>query len=115
MSHSDAYSQKTYYLASVADEIYLTPEGGMQFIGLSAQIMFFTKMFKKFGIEPVIIRHGKFKSAVEPLMLEKMSEANREQLSTFIGTIWNDMLEKIAETRNLSVEKLNQVADDFIT
>ncbi len=114
ISHSDAYSQKTYYLASIADEVYLTPEGGMQFFGLSAQIMFFTKMFKKFGIEPVIIRHGKFKSAVEPFMLEKMSEANREQLSTFIGTIWNDMLKKIAESRNLSVEKLNQVADDLL-
>jgi protease-4 len=114
ISHSDAYSQKTYYLASIADQVYLTPEGGMQFFGLSAQIMFFTKMFKKFGIEPVIIRHGKFKSAVEPFMLEKMSEANREQLSTFIGTIWNDMLKKIAEARNLSVEKLNQVADDLL-
>lgn len=114
VSHSDAYSQKTYYLASVADEIYLTPEGGMQFVGLSAEVMFFSKMFKKFGIEPVILRHGKFKSAVEPFMLEKMSEANREQLSSFISTIWDDMLKKIADSRNLSVEKLNEVADDLL-
>jgi protease IV len=114
VSHSNAYSQKTYYLASVADEVYLTPEGGMQFVGLSAEVMFFSKMFKKFGVEPVIIRHGKFKSAVEPFMLEKMSEANREQLSTFINTIWNDMLGKIAESRNISVEKLNQVADELL-
>jgi len=114
VSHADAYSHKTYYLASIADEIYLTPEGGMQFFGLSAQIMFFKKMFKKFGIEPIILRHGKFKSAVEPFMLEKMSEANREQLSTFIGTIWKDMLEKIAKERDLSVDKLNEIADDLL-
>ena len=114
ISHSDAYSQKTYYLASVANEIYLTPEGGMEFIGLSAQVMFFKKMFQKFGIEPIIIRHGKFKSAVEPLMLEKMSEANREQLSTFISTIWDDMLKKISKERDLEVEKLNEIADNLL-
>ena len=114
VSHSDAYSQKTYYLASVADEIYLTPEGGMQFVGLTAEVMFFKKMLKKFGIEPVILRHGKFKSAVEPFMLEKMSEANREQLATFVGTIWNDMLGKIGESRNLKVEQLNKIADELL-
>ena len=114
ISHSDYYSHKTYYLASVADKIYLTPEGGFDFVGLSAQVMFFKKAFEKFGIEPVILRHGKFKSAVEPFMLEKMSEANREQLSTFIGTIWGDMVEKISGFRKIDVTKLNEIADNLL-
>lgn len=114
ISHADIYSHKTYYLASISDKIYMTPEGGMQFVGLGAEIMFYKKAFEKFGIEPIIIRHGKFKSAVEPFMLEKMSEANREQLSTFIGTIWTDMLEKISKERNIELNRLNQIADDLM-
>jgi len=111
--HANEYSHKTYYLASVADKIYLTPEGGIQFVGLGGEVMFYKKAFEKFGIEPIIIRHGKFKSAVEPFMLEKMSEANREQLSTYIGTIWNDMLTKIGKERNINPDRLNEIADNL--
>lgn len=114
ITHSNFYTHKSYYLASAANQIYLTPEGSMQFVGLSAQIMFYKNLFKKIDIEPVIIRHGKFKSAVEPYMLDKMSEANREQTSTYIGNIWNGMLNNIAKERKISIEKLNTIANDLL-
>lgn len=114
ISYADYYSQKTYYLASVADEIYINPAGGMDFIGLSAQIMFFKNALEKFGIEPVIIRHGKFKSAVEPFMLDKMSEANRVQTKTYINSIWNSIINDISISRNISPENLNKIADSLL-
>lgn len=114
VAYSDYYTQKTYYLASVADEIYVNPAGGMEFVGLSAQLMFFKNALKKFGIEPIIIRHGKFKSAVEPFMLDKMSQANREQTQTYIGSIWNALINDISVSRNISTEKLNKIADSLL-
>ncbi len=114
IAYADYYSQKTYYLASVADEIYVNPAGGMDFVGLSAQLMFFKNALKKFGIEPVIIRHGKFKSAVEPFMLDKMSEANRIQTKTYINSIWNTIINDISISRNISIEKLNEIADSLL-
>ncbi len=114
ISYSNYYSQTSYYLASVSDKVYLNPEGTIDFVGISAQLMFFKKALDKFGIEPVIIRHGKFKSAIEPFMLDKMSEANREQTSTYVGSIWNSMQKGIAESRNLNVEQLNNIADNLL-
>ena len=114
VSYANNYDQKTYYLASVADEVYVTPTGEIAFIGLSAQIMFFKNALEKFGVEPVIIRHGKFKSAVEPFMLDKMSEANREQTKTYMGSIWGTMLNDISVSRNISTEKLNDIADNLL-
>ncbi len=114
IAYADYYSQKTYYLASVADEIYVNPAGGMDFVGLSAQLMFFKNALEKFGIEPVIIRHGKFKSAVEPFMLDKMSEANRIQTQTYINSIWNTIVDDISISRNISIEKLNEIADSLL-
>jgi len=114
ISYSDVYSQGTYYLASVSDKIYLNPQGGMDFIGLSAQVMFYKKAFEKIGIEPVVIRHGKFKSAVEPFLLDKMSEANQEQLSTYIGAIWTDLLQKISAQRKIEILRLNEIADELL-
>lgn len=114
ISYADTYTQGTYYLASVSDKIYTNPEGGMDFVGLSVQVMFYKKAFEKFGIEPVIIRHGKFKGAVEPFMLDKMSEANEEQLSTFIGSIWTGLLQKISTERKIDVSRLNEIADNLL-
>jgi len=114
LSYADVYSQGTYYLASVSDKIYTNPQGGMDFMGLSMQVMFYKRALEKFGIEPIVIRHGKFKSAVEPFLLDKLSEANEEQLTTFIGTIWNDMLEKIAKERKMDVSELNKIADNLL-
>ncbi len=114
ITHSNSYSHKSYYLASVSDKIYLTPEGGLQFVGLSAEIMFYKNLLKKLDIEPIIIRHGKFKSAVEPFMLEKMSKANREQTATYINDIWNHLVSGISKQRNISVDQLNKIANDLL-
>ncbi|HWY11051.1 MAG TPA: signal peptide peptidase SppA [Bacteroidia bacterium] len=112
-SYSEGYSQKSYYLASTATKLYLNPQGGMELKGLSAQIMFMKNMLDKLGIEMQIFRHGKFKSAIEPFMLDKMSEANRLQTETFMGSIWNSMLDGISKERGISVDKLNELANNL--
>jgi protease IV len=91
-AYGDMFDQKSYYLATVADEIVVHPLGSVDFRGLGGEMMFFTKALDKLGIEMQIIRHGKFKAAVEPFMLEKMSEENREQQLTYMGSLWNHML-----------------------
>ena len=110
-AYSEGYSQKAYYLASVSNKIYLNPQGGMEIKGLSSQIMFFKSMLEKLNIEVQIFRHGKFKSAIEPFMLDKMSEANRNQVETYLGAIWNHMIKGISTTRNISVQEINDVAN----
>lgn len=112
-SYSEGYSQKAYYLASVSDKIYLNPAGSLEFKGLSGQVMFLKGLLSKLEIEPQIIRHGKFKSAVEPLILDKMSEANREQTLSFISSMWNQMLKGVSESRKISVEQLTAIADSM--
>jgi len=114
ISYSNYYSQKTYFLASISDKIYLNPEGSLEMVGLSAQLMFFKNAFDKFGIQPMIIRHGKFKSAIEPFLLDKMSEANREQVETYMGSIWNSMLKGISKERHINIDKLNEIADNLL-
>jgi protease-4 len=114
VSYADYYTHGSYFLASVSDKIYLNPVGEVQFVGLAAQVIFFKKALDKFGIEPIILRHGKFKSAVEPYMLDKMSEANKEQLSTYVGSIWGQMLQQISKSRNISIERLNEIADNLL-
>ncbi len=116
-SYGEVYSQKQYYLASVADKIVINPVGILDFKGLSAQIMFFKKAMEKLEIEMQIIRgpNNKFKSAVEPFMYDKMSEANREQTEKFLGSIWNQMLMDISKSRNISVADLNMVADSLFS
>jgi len=113
MSHADYYTHKSYYLASVADKLYLTPEGEVQFVGLSAQIMFYKSILKKIGVDPEIIRHGKFKSAVEPFMLDSMSTANREQTMTYVNSFWGTIVKGVSKQRNISVADLNQYADSI--
>lgn len=114
VSYNDLYGQKAYFLSSVADKIYLNPEGAVDWIGLRAEVMYYKNALEKIGVEPQIIRHGKFKSAVEPFMLDKMSPENREQISTFIGSIWNHWVEGISKSRNISVAELNRFADEMI-
>ncbi|QKG78743.1 signal peptide peptidase SppA [Tenuifilum thalassicum] len=112
-AYSDTYSQKSFYLASVADSIFLNPEGMVEWLGLRSEIMFFKKTLEKLGVEPQILRHGKFKSAVEPFMLNKMSPENREQTLTYLSSIWNQWVSAISETRGISVKELNRLADDL--
>ncbi len=114
-AYGDTYDQKAYYLASIADKVIVHPLGSVDFRGLGGEMMFFVNALEKAGIEMQIVRHGKFKSAVEPFMLEKMSDENREQMLTYITSLWNHMLKGISGTRNISVDKLNELADQVQT
>jgi len=113
VSYSDTYSQKAYYLASVADSIYLNPEGMVEWLGLRSEIMFYKKALEKLDVEPQIIRHGKFKSAVEPFMSERMSPENREQTLTYLSSIWGSWVDEISKSRNIAVAELNRLADNM--
>lgn len=112
VAYSEIYSQKAYYLASVADEVWLNPQGMVEWRGLGAQLMFLKGMLEKLEVEPQIIRYGKFKSAVEPLILDKMSEANREQTMTYMSDLWNRMLVGISDGRGKTTEELDKLAQD---
>ncbi len=113
LAYADTYTQTTYYIASVANKIYLNPEGLLTFVGLRSETMFFKEALAKLGVEPQIIRHGKFKSAVEPLMYNKMSKENREQVMTFMGSIWDQILNGISNERQISISSLNELADNL--
>ena len=115
VAYSEAYSQAGYYLASVADEIYVYPKGALQWSGLSSEKMFFKQMLDKLGVEMQIIRgsNNKFKSAVEPFFLEKMSDANREQTEKYLYSFWNHWVTEISEARGISEEELNSLADNM--
>ncbi len=114
ISYSDAYTQIAYYFATVSDKIYLNPEGLLEFKGLRAELMFFKGSFEKLGIVPQVVRHGKFKSAIEPFTLDKMSDENREQIIIYVNSIWNNILEEISKQRNISIEQLNYLADNKV-
>ena len=106
-AYGEVWSQKAFYLVSVADKVVLNPKGMIDFKGLSAQRNFYKKALEKLGVEVQVIRHGKFKAAVEPFMLEKMSPENRLQTETYLGSIWNQMLMDISASRGLSLDELN--------
>lgn len=114
-AYGDFYDQKAYYLATVADKIVVHPMGTVDFRGLGGEMMFFKNALEKIGIEAQIVRHGKFKAAVEPFMLDKMSDENREQTMVYMNSLWNHMLEGISRARNISVEDLNTMADEVQT
>jgi len=113
ISYSESYSQKAYYIASISDKIYLNPQGTLDFKGLSGEIMFYKGLLEKLDVNVQIIRHGKFKSAVEPFILDKMSKPNREQTLKYITSIWDHLLNGISESRKISVNELNAIADSF--
>ena len=110
-AYSENYSQKTYYVASVADKIFINPEGMLMFHGIASMHEFYKEGLEKLGVEMQVIRHGKFKAAVEPFMLDKMSDENRNQVETYIGSIWNNVVDDIAQSRGISAEELNNIAD----
>ena len=115
--YGESYSQSAYYVASVADHIWLNPEGVLDLHGMASQIMFYKHMLEKLEVEMQIVRgpNNRFKSAVEPYFLDKMSEANREQMDKLLGTVWGQILLGISQNRNISVEKLNEIADNLET
>lgn len=110
-AYGNVYSQKAYYLASVADKVFLNPEGFIEFKGFRGNVLFMKGLLEKLEIEPQVIRHGKFKSAIEPLILDKMSDANKTQTLAFIQSMWDEALNQISENRELPIEELNRIAD----
>lgn len=115
VAYADAYTQSNYYLASVADKMMLNPSGLVDFRGISSELLFFKNTLEKLGIEVQVIRVGNFKSAVEPFTETKMSEANRLQTAAYTNSLWRTLLNGISESRNISVEKLNTMADATLT
>ncbi len=113
VSYAEVFTQKSYYLASVSDKIYLNPAGDMEFKGMAAQVMFFKGLLDKLDVEAQVIRHGKFKSAVEPFTLDKMSEPSKVQTLTFITGMWNHLLDGISASRKISVDDLNAMANEY--
>jgi len=116
-SYSDDISQKAYYLATVADSLMMNPMGTFDFRGLNAENIFFKKALDKFGIEMQVIRgkNNKFKSAVEPFLFDKMSDANREQTSIYLRSMWNYVLQGISKERKISPAILNSCADEVMS
>ncbi len=117
VAYGESYSQSAYYVATVADKIFLNPEGALDMHGMASQIMFYKHLLDKLDIEMQIVRgpNNRFKSAVEPYFLDKMSEANREQMDKLLGSVWGQILSGISQSRNVSVEQLNQIADNLET
>lgn len=111
---ADVYEQKNFYLSSVADSIYVNPEGFIDFRGLSGEILFFKDFQEKYGLKMEVIRHGKYKSAVEPFLANEMSEANREQTEAFLNSIWEEMVADIYENRKIEAEQINHIADELL-
>ncbi|HAT76141.1 MAG TPA: signal peptide peptidase SppA, partial [Flavobacterium sp.] len=114
MAYSNSYSQKEYYLNSVANSIYINPVGDFDFKGMSAELMFFKDLQEKSGIKMEVIRHGKYKSAVEPFLDNKMSDDNREQISELLTSVWSSVLDDISKSRKISTAKLNEIANGLL-
>jgi len=114
ISYSDyVLTQQCYYLSTIADKIYINPGSMVDFKGLSSEVMFYKKALEKIGVEVQVTRHGKFKGAVEPFLLDKLSVENRTQIKEYVGSIWSNVIESISESRNIKVAQLNDIADNL--
>lgn len=114
-AYADYMGQKAYYMASVADTISLNPAGVMELRGLSSQQMFYKNALEKIGVEVQVIRHGKFKGAVEPYVLNSMSPENKLQTQKYVSALWDRVVAGIAESRGLSADQINGIADGLKT
>lgn len=115
IAYGDIYTQGTYYVSSVADEVLLNPSGQLDWHGLASQPMFLKDLFGKFGIKVQLAKVGAYKSMPEMYTAEKMSDANREQVTAYINCIWNVICQAVSQSRNVSVAQLNSYADNMIT
>jgi protease-4 len=113
-AYAETMSEKGYYLASVADKIYLNPAGDLEWNGLNAELTFFKGTLEKLGVKPEIFRVGEFKSAVEPFIREDMSEPNKRQVTSFLSSINDHMLVKVAQSRGLRVDSLTSYANNLV-
>ncbi|MEZ4810486.1 MAG: signal peptide peptidase SppA [Allomuricauda sp.] len=110
-AHSDFYTQKDYYVASVADELYVNPVGAMDFKGLSAEVLYLKELQEKTGIKMEVVRHGKYKSAVEPFLSNTMSPENRAQIQELINSLWSSIIDEVSSSRDIAPDDLNRIAD----
>ena len=115
VAYDEVYSQGRYYLASAADSIYLQPQGGMDWMGLSSNVMFFKGLFDKLDVRAEVFRPTacRYKSAVEPYILDKMSSANREQMQQLVNSLWKTIAGSVAESRGIGLAELNRLADNL--
>lgn len=114
IAYGDAMSQGSYYLASVANKVYLNPEGSIDWHGLASQPMFLKDLYAKFGVKYTVVKVGKFKSFTEQYTEDKMSDANREQVSQYIHGLWHQMLTDVSKSRGISKDSLNHYADGLV-
>ena len=112
-SYGDFFSQKGYYLASVSDSIFLNPMGNIELRGLGAEVLYYKQLQEKYGFKMEVVRHGKYKSAVEPYLDDKMSEANRNQIMSLLNSIWDGIGNQIQLSRKISSENFNKVVDNL--
>jgi len=112
-AYADFFTQKGYYLASAADSIFVNPNGGVELKGLASEVLYFKDFEDEYGFKMEVIRHGKYKSAVEPYLSNSMSDANREQIGSLIASLWETIGSEIAEARNISVAELDAIASDL--
>lgn len=113
IAYADSYSQAGYYLSSVADKVFLHPEGNVAWHGLSSHVMFYKGLLDKLGVKVEIVRHGSFKSAVEPFMLDKMSVENRAQYDDLLRSIWNSILADVSLSREIDADALSYYANNL--
>ena len=113
-AYSEGFTQPSYYLATAADKIYLHPTGMAELKGLRSEVLFFKGTLDKIGVEPQVFRHGKFKSAVEPFIQDKLSDANREQIRSYIGSIWNHLVDGIAKERKITPAQVQDIASRML-
>ena len=113
LAYSEVYTQGAYYIASVADKLYLNPEGALEFKGFSSELTFFKGTLEKIGVEAQVIRVGNYKSAVEPYILDKMSDYNRKQVTAYVGGLYNTFLTDIAASRKVDKDSLYTIADNY--
>ncbi|WP_370551408.1 signal peptide peptidase SppA [Hymenobacter sp. BT559] len=114
VAYHEISSEKSYYLSSVADEIYLHPQGTLEFNGLSSEVMFYKRLFDKAGIEPYIFRVGSFKSAVEPFFRENFSDSARYQTVAYLNSLNDHMIGQVAESRKIPAQRLKVISDSML-
>ena len=113
-AYGDNYTKMSYYIASCADSVLLNPHGGLDFSGLASEPVFYKDVLDKIGVKMQVFRVGTYKSAVEPYMTTEMSPANRQQVTSYLGSIWGSILNDVAKSRKLKPEQLNSLADSLV-
>ena len=114
VAYGDNYSESDYYLCSVADKVILNPQGSVDWHGLASQTIYFKDLLAQFGVEMEVFKVGTYKSAVEPYTCMEMSAENREQISAYITSIWDNMVENVSLSRGISAKELNHHADQYM-